>query len=128
MLCFVPAPDGRPHVAHRMVRTFEVGEGGGADLPKPDAVITATDEGFEIPDLRAGEQTIELRNAASAAREFYLYSPNPGVSLAQVEAWGEGGDAVDPGGHVGLLTVDLEAGRPYVLYDEELSEAPFGVS
>lgn len=140
LLCFVPAPDGRPHIAHGMVRTFEVGEDDGADLPKPDAVITATDEGFEIPALRAGEQTIELRNGASQPREFYLYSPNPGVSLAQVEAWGEGGFKGEPpavflGAMQSIpaatsvyLTVDLEAGRRYVLFDEELGEAPFGVS
>ncbi|MBA3348680.1 MAG: hypothetical protein H0T13_08985, partial [Actinobacteria bacterium] len=91
MLCFVPAPDGRPHIAHGMVKTFEVGEAGAAALPEPDAVVTATDESFEIPALEAGTQTLELRNDAASSREFYLYSPNEGVTLAQVEEWGEGG-------------------------------------
>jgi len=64
LLCFVPAPDGRPHIAHGMVRTFDVGEGVAAELPDADAVISATDDSFEIPELEAGEQTLELRNDA----------------------------------------------------------------
>ncbi len=139
LLCFVPAPDGRPHIAHGMVRTFEVGEPGGAELPEPDAVITATDKGFEIPALDAGEQTIELRNAAAAPREFYLYSPNPGVTLAAVEEWGEGGfkgepravflgamQSIPPQTSV-YLTVELKRNTRYVLFDEDLSETEFSV-
>lgn len=139
MLCFVPAPDGKPHIAHGMVRTFEVGASGNAALPEPEAVITATDDGFEIPALTAGEQTIELRNGAATPREFYLYSPNPGVTLAEVEAWGEGGFKGNPlavflgamqsipAGTSVFLTVELERERRYVLFDEELSEAEFRV-
>lgn len=139
LLCFVPAPDGRPHIAHGMVRTFEVGEAGDAVLPEPDAVITATDDGFEIPELEPGEQTLELRNGAAVPREFYLYSPNPGVTLAEVEQWGEGGFKGEPlatflgamqsipSGTSVYLTVDLKAGERYVLFDEELSETEFTV-
>ena len=139
LLCFVPAPDGRPHIAHGMVQTFEVGEAGEAELPEPDAVVTATDEGFEIPELEVGEQTLELRNGAAVPREFYLYSPNPGVTLAEVEEWGEGGfegeplatflgamQSIPPGTSV-FLTVDLEAGERYVFFDEELREEEFSV-
>jgi hypothetical protein len=139
MLCFVPAPDGRPHIAHGMVKTFEVGEGGATELPDADAVIVATDDSFEIPELEPGEQTLELRNAADEPREFYLYSPNRGVTLAEVEEWGEGGFAGEPlatflgamqsipAGSSVFLTVDLEAGERYVFFDEELSEAEFSV-
>jgi len=139
LLCFVPAPDGRPHIAHGMVRTFEVGEGGAAELPDADAVIKATDDSFEIPELEAGEQTLELRNEAAVPREFYLYSPNPGVTLAEVEEWGEGGfegeplatflgamQSIPPGASV-FLTVDLKAGERYVFFDEELAKTEFSV-
>lgn len=139
MLCFVPAPDGRPHIAHGMVKTFEVGEPGAAEVPEPDAVVTATDDGFEIPELEAGEQMLELRNGSEAPREFYLYSPNEGVTLADVEQWGESGFKGDPlatflgamqsipAGSSVFLTVDLKAGKRYVFFDEELSEAEFSV-
>lgn len=139
LLCFVPAPDGRPHIARGMVRTFEVGEAGEARLPEPDAVVVANDDGFEIPELEPGEQTLELRNEASAPREFYLYSPNPGVTLAEVEAWGQGGfqgeplatflgamQSIPPGTSV-FLTVELKAGERYVFFDEDLSEKEFSV-
>jgi len=139
MLCFVPAPDGRPHIAHGMVKTFEVDGAGATALPEPDAVVTATDESFEIPDLEAGTQTLELRKGAASPREFYLYSPNEDVTLAQVEEWGEGGfrgeplatflgamQSIPPGSSV-YLTVDLQAGKRYVFFDEELAEAEFSV-
>lgn len=140
LLCFVPAPDGRPHIQHGMVTTFEVGGRGPGARPEPDAVVSATDDGFEIPDLEAGEQTIELRNAATAPREFYLYSPNPGVSLAEVEKWGEAGfrgeplarflgamQSIPPGESV-YLTVELEPDRRYVFFDEDLRDTEFSVS
>ena len=139
MLCFVPAPDSRPHIAHGMVTTFEVGARSDAEPPEPDAVISATDDGFDIPELEAGEQMIELRNAATAPREFYLYSPNPGVSLPEVEEWGEGGfkgeprarflgamQSIPPGESV-YLTVELDAEARYVLFDEDLRETEFSV-
>ncbi len=139
LLCFVPAPDGRPHIAHGMVRTFEVGEAGEAALPEPDAIVTATDDGFEIPELEAGRQMLELRNESTAPREFYLYSPNAGVTLAEVEEWGEGGFEGEPlatflgamqsipAGTSVFLTVDLKAGERYVFFDEELAETEFSV-
>ena len=140
LLCFVPAPDGRPHIAHGMVRTFEVASGGSGELPEPDAVITATDDGFDIPELNPGRQTIELRNAAAVPREFYLYSPNPGVTLAEVERWGEGGfegeplavflgamQSIPPGTSV-YLTVELERGKRYVFFDEDVRETEFRVA
>lgn len=139
MLCFVPAPDGRPHIAHGMVRTFDVGERSDAKLPEPDAVITATDDAFEVPRLEAGRQTIELRNGSTRPREFYLLAPNPGKSLADVERWGEGGfkgapvatflgamQSIPPKTSV-FLGVDLKAGTRYLLFDEELKEKEFRV-
>jgi hypothetical protein len=139
LLCFVPAPDGRPHIAHGMVRTFEVGEAGAAELPEPDAVITATDDGFDLPELEAGKQLLELRNGATVPREFYLYSPEQGVSLEEVERWGEGGfkgeplatflgamQSIPPKTSV-FLEVELKPDTRYVLFDEELSETEFSV-
>lgn len=139
LLCFVPSPDGTPHVAKGMLRTFDVKGDSGAELPEADAAIVARNDSFEIPELPAGEQTLELRNDSSEPREFYLYSPEPGVTLKQVEAWGEGGfkgeplavllgamQSIPPGASV-YLTVDLEAGRRYVFFDEKLSETEFSV-
>jgi hypothetical protein len=140
MLCFVPAPDGRPHIALGMARGFEVEGDAGAELPETDAVVTATDQGYELPELEAGRQTIELRNAAKRDREFYLLAPEPGVTLKEIEAWGESGfkgaplatflGALQsiPGGTSVYLTVELEPGKRYLLFDEELGKREFTVS
>jgi hypothetical protein len=139
VLCFVPAPDGRPHIAHGMVRAFDVVGRSEAELPEPDAVIEATDARFEIPALEPGRQTIELRNSARKPREFYLLAPRPGTTLAAIERWGEGGfrgqplatflgamQSIPPGTSV-FLTVELEAGKRYLLFDEDLRETAFTV-
>lgn len=140
LLCFVPAPDGMPHVAKGMLRTFEVEGRSEAGLPQADAVIVAQDKSFEIPKLEAGEQTIELRNEAASPREFYLLAPKGGASIADVERWGEGGfkgkpvatffgamQSIPPKTSV-YLGIDLEAGARYVLFDEDLREAEFTVA
>lgn len=139
LLCFVPSPDGMPHVVKGMLRTFDVRGESGAELPEADAVIVARERRFEIPELSAGAQTIELRNAAAQPREFYLLAPEAGKSLADVERWGEGGfkgkpvatfygamQAIPAKSSV-YLGIELEAGKRYVLFDEELREAEFTV-
>lgn len=139
LLCFVPSPDGMPHVAKGMLRTFDVEGRSDARLPDADAVIAARDKSFEIPKLEAGEQTIELRNDAASPREFYLLAPKDGATIADVERWGEGGfkgepvatffgamQSIPPKTSV-YLGIDLKADTRYVLFDEELREAEFRV-
>ena len=71
-LCFIPSPDGVPHVELGMLKSFELRGDSGATLPDPDAVIVANDAGYDIPDLSGGRQTIELRNADDRELEFFL--------------------------------------------------------
>ena len=49
LVCFLPAPDGQPHVALGMVADLTVGEG---DTPAPEAegTIDITADGFTVPD------------------------------------------------------------------------------
>jgi hypothetical protein len=131
LVCFVPAPDGKTHFQHGMVRTFEVEGDSGADLPDADGTIVAEDDRYEVPELEAGTRTIELRNAASSEREFNLVRIKPGKTLGDAETWfraGQKGTApLDflgamqsiPSATSVFLTVDLDTDGQYVVFEGE---------
>ena len=114
LLCFIPSPRGVPHVELGMLKSFELTGDSGAALPEPDAVIVANDAGYEVPELSAGEQTIELRNADNREREFFLIALKPGTEIEDLRSLlrrgRQGspsgpvlrGDADDPRRHLGL--------------------------
>jgi hypothetical protein len=139
LLCYVPGPDGKPHIDYGMLGSFEVAGDSNHAPPKPDAVIVAGDKRFKVPKLNAGRQTIELRNAATREREFQLGSPEPGKTLPDVERWFDegmrgpapivfpGGIQSIPAGSSVYQELELEAGRTYYLDDEHGLEARFTV-
>jgi hypothetical protein len=133
LLCFFPSPDAnpKPHVLLGMKKAFEVTGESNASLPEPDAVITATPDGYEVPELEAGTQTIELRNRSGKDPSWYLTIPQPGVIAEDVQAWAEGGQKGEapvtfvgamqsfPDGESIFVTLDLEAGTTYSLTDDD---------
>lgn len=140
LVCGLPAPDGRSHSQHGMLRSFEIARDSGNKLPKADAVIVAGEKRFEMPELKAGRQTIELRNSANEEREFQLIGLEPGKTFKDVERWAESGfqgpaPASFPGGMRSIppgtsvfQDLELEAGRKYMLTDEHGLEARFTVA
>ena len=86
MMCFVPAPDGQPHVAKGMQAPFavEAGTAEGAE-PKYDFEIEAKDFTFEIPDIEAGEHTLEFKNNGPSPHEGTLYKVADGKTAADVQ-------------------------------------------
>lgn len=132
-LCFIPSPKGVPHYDLGMLKGFEIVGDSGRELPEPDATITAETGRYDIPTLEAGPQTLELRNADTVEREFFLVTLKPGKTLEDVDAWGEGGfkgpapgsflgamQTIPPGTSV-YLDIDLEAGVPYTLSDTSVA-------
>lgn len=133
-LCFLPTPKGVPHYKLGMIKPFAIAGTSAADLPEPDATVTARDRVLDVPALAAGEQTLELKNAASKAREFELLSLNPGKSFEDVEAMFRDDrppsvnrapatflgamQSMPPGSSV-FLDVKLEAGKTYLFLDME---------
>lgn len=128
-LCFLPTPEGAPHAMEGMVKVFEVVGGSDAELPEPDLVITASDDGFEVPQIEAGTYTIDLVNEGSKSHEFALMSFEPGKKEKDLGRWFRSGyegetPAVFPGGMQSIepgtkvmITVTFESGRTYVLED-----------
>jgi hypothetical protein len=96
-LCAFPDPDFTPHAAKGMYTSFEVTGDAGAEPPQVDATIKATNEGFEVPELSAGEQIIEFRNSGTKEHEFLLLRrAEAGAGTKDFERWigkGQKGDA-----------------------------------
>jgi hypothetical protein len=137
-LCFIPDPKGRAHHALGMKRLFEVAGDSGAKPPRTDGVIVAGEKAFRMPKIKAGRQTLELRNGASEPREFQLFGLRPGKSERDAQKFfaplekGRGfrvrGEpplellgamqSIQPGTSV-YLTAEFKRGWRYRLSDEE---------
>ena len=129
-LCFLPSPQGEPHVSLGMLKAFDLDGNSDRDLPEPGAVITADSSGYDVPALEAGKQTIELRNADDREREFFLIALEPGKTLEDLDRFFEQGEGKGtppatfhgamqtiPAGTSVFLEIDLEEGVEYTLTD-----------
>ena len=125
-ICFIPSPDGVPHVAKGMIRPFTVvGEVASQAAPMPEGAITVrlVDYGFEFSTpLTAGRHTLMFENPAEQPHELVLMKLAPGRTAAEAAAWVEtmqgpppmslagGITSLDPGAQA-TTTVDLEPGE-----------------
>ena len=128
-LCFFPDPEGTPHAALGMYELFTIAGDSGAALPEPDATITATDAGLEVPDLPSGEQTVEFENGGTEPHELALVVFEPGKGIKDVDGWIEGGYQGEPpvaflggmqtipAGESVFLSIDFEPAVEYTALD-----------
>ena len=86
-LCFFPDPEGTPHANLGMYELFTIAGDTGAALPEPDATITATDDGLQVPALASGEQTVEFENGGTKPHELALVAFEPGKGIKDVDRW-----------------------------------------
>ena len=101
MACFVSSPDGAPHVAKGMMRTFEVAANEMTPAPEPatDITITEKDYGFDVTgSLTAGTHTIRVENAGPQLHEVAMIQMPPGKGLADFQAWMQAGMKGEPPG------------------------------
>lgn len=104
MLCFVPAPDKKPHVMHGMIRplTVTARKRVTGSAPRPDASIRLVDYGFDMKlPVRAGRRTFEVWTDAPQPHEVILVRLNPGATAAQFLHWVEAPAGPPPGSFVG---------------------------
>lgn len=87
LLCFMPDPKGKPHVAHGMYQTFDVVAGDDVASIEPDAQVSMTEEGAEAPELSAGASIVEVTNDAEEPGEVFVAQIAEGKSLDDVEPW-----------------------------------------
>ena len=124
MLCFVPDPDGVPHVAKGMIRplTVTAGTGGGAE-PEADVVMKLTDYDFELSKpIPAGRHTIRVENAGPQEHEVVIVKLDSGKEAVDFALWGEKMVGKPPGtlhggvsgimpGDAAFVEVDLAPGE-----------------
>jgi len=89
MVCFVPAPDGIPHLAKGMVRPFVVTPpASSASAPTPGASVSAKNFSFTIPTLKAGKTTIEFKNTSTdQVHEMTLVKMAAGKTVNDAKAF-----------------------------------------
>ena len=89
-ICFVPAPDGKPHLAKGMIKPLQVTAGSpapAAELPAAQNTVTAREFLFDGPTtLPAGQATINFKNAGTQSHEMSLVKLNAGVTPDQLKA------------------------------------------
>jgi hypothetical protein len=130
LLCFLDGPDGRTHIEHGMLKTFDVEGDAGAEPPKTDATL---DLGADLaaPRLEGGIRTLELRNDTDKPGSVFLTAFEPGKTEPDLTRWEENGmrgpaparflgGAIDVPAHSSVYyTITLEQGREYTLLDDE---------
>jgi hypothetical protein len=90
MLCYVPAPDGKPHYEHGMVKVFDIGTPKSSAKPPKDGVrdVTLTDSGITIPSNGIPRRaTLKITNTGTEAHSFTLVKINSGKTFDEVNAY-----------------------------------------
>jgi len=128
VLCFIPGPDGRPHMTKGMARSFVVVAASRAksemvDVAAPDVTVTLRDYGFQLSaPLTAGHHVLRFANAGPQTHEAVLVRLPPGRTAQDVVAWVDkmqgpppaeplGGVSGEAKGVVSDVPVDLTPGR-----------------
>lgn len=123
-LCVIPAPDGIPHVAKGMSKSFVVVPSETRTAaPEADIVLTLVDYDFQFSKpLTAGKHTIEVRTDAPQPHELVLVQLAPGKTLDDMMTWFSKPNGPPPGAPVGgtvgiapglvnQIDVDLQPGE-----------------
>jgi hypothetical protein len=87
MVCFVSDEDNVPHLAKGMIAPFQVSPPPStAAAPQATAQVRLFDFGFTIPQLRSGQQTLQLTNQGPQPHELDLVKIPDDVTPDQVAA------------------------------------------
>jgi hypothetical protein len=91
ILCFVPAPDGQPHVAHGMLKVFNVAKAKSSLKPPTDGVVAATltDTGITVPWTGSAPRhaTVKVTNKGTAPHSFAILKIEAGKTLDEVKSY-----------------------------------------
>lgn len=112
IVCWIPSPDGVPHIAKGMAAEFDVTGTLAAQPVEPvtDLVITLADYGFQLSEpLTVGSHTIRVENEGEQGHEVVVVKLMPGKTPEDFVAWVEKMEGPPPGNMLGGV-VDLDPG------------------
>jgi len=133
ILCFVPAPDGKSHVAHGMVKTFDVAKGKSSLKPPTSGVtdVSISDTAITFPTDNLGRNlSLKVTNEGSAVHSFTLVKVNEGKTLDEVKAYfdaffnGQAPAGNPPGAIVGGISSINPGGMAYL--EQTLTAGHYG--
>ncbi len=99
LVCFIPSPDGVPHMAKGMVMGLEVQPGTGevAALPPGDIEMVLAEYSIALSQTpTAGTHTVRVVNRGAEAHEVALVRLAPGATIEQFLGWMAGGEQGPP--------------------------------
>lgn len=120
LTCFVPSPDGTPHMMKGMSRALTVAPSSGAQAPDPvpDVVMTLTDYKFALSKpLTPGKHVIRVENAGQQAHELVLARLAPGKTAGDLAKWIDKMQGPPPGEPIGGVAGMAPGGRAYITVD-----------
>ena len=94
VICFIPSPDGVPHMVKGMVIGLDVqpANSPSAALPPGDVQLALSDYSFSLSALpSAGLRTVSVTNQGKEVHEVVVIRLAPGATPETVAAWFEGG-------------------------------------
>ncbi|HEX5830984.1 MAG TPA: hypothetical protein VFY16_08395 [Gemmatimonadaceae bacterium] len=100
LVCFVPSPDGKPHLMKGMMKALTVTPGAAtvAELPTADIRMVLDDYRFTLDQpLTAGKHVIRVENNAEQPHEVVLVQLAPGKTPHDIIAWIDKPDGPPPG-------------------------------
>lgn len=129
ILCFIPGPDGVPHVMKGMSRALTVipSTSAAAEAPTADITATMSDYAWDVtPAISAGKHMIKITNTAAQSHEMFVAQLAPGKTAQDLLKWVGKMDGPPPAkpmggisgmatGGVAYLPVNLEKGE-YALF------------
>lgn len=108
LTCFIPSPDGTPHIFKGMIKPITVRtDAAGVEPGAPDARITFTDYAFNVTgELAAGERTILASTdpGATEPHEVVVVRLASGKTVADVNEWMHTMEGPPPGEFIGGVT------------------------
>ncbi len=125
MLCFIPSPDGMPHVMKGMSHALTVvpATGPAATVPTADVTVSMSDYAWEVSTpITAGKHVFRLVNTAAQDHEMVIVRLNPGKTMMDFAQWAEkqvgpppavpvGGTAGMPKGVVAYVPLEFTPGE-----------------
>jgi uncharacterized cupredoxin-like copper-binding protein len=119
MICFIPGPDGVPHVAKGMVSPLKVtGAGAAGAEPEADVVMKLVDYDFELSKpLPAGRYTIRIENGGPQEHEVAIVKLDAGKEPMDFALWGEKQVGKPPGTLHGGVSGIMPGDKAFVEVD-----------